>query len=194
MAKSALKESAEGEQMQILSDNRTSYNNLISFFLDNHIKYEASEINGEFSITVSKSGHALQTRASSKFTNPEAYCTPAISNKILNDTVVVIKSRKMGDGDELLGIMLLEAYIETLTNTEKQPSTIIFYNEGVKLLTDDSPLQKTIRQLIDQGVNVIYCGTCVDYYELKDKITIGNMTNMLTISESLLKAEKVIYP
>jgi selenium metabolism protein YedF len=188
MAKKALRESSPDEKLNILTDNQTSFENLMTFFRENNIQAQPTKEKDYFSIIISVSGFQPQSSSSNNLK------LETRNLKLLTGTVIVIKSKMMGDGDELLGIMLMEAYINTLNESDTYPETIIFYNQGVHLVADDSKVIKSLKALEEKGVKIISCGTCIDYYELKDKISTGTITNMLTISETLLKAQKVIYP
>jgi selenium metabolism protein YedF len=109
-------------------------------------------------------------------------------------SIIVFKSDKMGDGDVSLGEILLMGYINTLTELDSFPDTMIFYNSGVFLCSDTSPVLSILIILLSKGVKIYICGACVDFYELKGKISIGTITNMYAISEMLSKCDKVVYP
>ena len=38
------------------------------------------------------------------------------------------------------------------------------------------------------GVEVLVCGTCLDYFGLKDKVAVGTVSNMYEILDSMLMA------
>ena len=187
MAKKALKDSNSEEQIKIITDNQTSYKNLMSFFKDNKINAEPKNEGDFYSIIVSRGEDFSSHKPAEEYCNSD-------NDIVIEDCAIVVKSRKMGDGDELLGIMLLEAFINNLPEQDLLPKTLVFYNDGIRLLTDDSKVIKALNDLLEKGTKIIACGTCVDYYELKEKINIGTITNMHHITETLLKASKVIYP
>jgi len=69
---------------------------------------------------------------------------------------------------------------------------MIFINAGVKLTVDGSPVLEDLQALEPRGVNILACGTCLGHFELKEKVAIGEISNMYTIVETLLGAGKVV--
>lgn len=106
--------------------------------------------------------------------------------------VVVINSDKMGLGDEKLGVRLMGNFLKTLLNAEKRPQMLVLYNSGVKLTAKDSPVLETLQSLENLGVEIISCGTCVNFYGLVDLIQAGRVSNMQEIVAVLTEAENII--
>ena len=67
-----------------------------------------------------------------------------------------------------------------------------FYNGGATITTEGSPSLDDLKNMEAQGVEILTCGTCLDYYNLKDKLAVGSVTNMYTIVEKLANADKII--
>ena len=109
-----------------------------------------------------------------------------------NSYLVYIDSAKMGCGDEKLGRILMKAFLKTLPELESLPQTIIFLNDGVFLTTSDSPELETLKNLEAAGCNILVCGTCLDFYNLKDKLEIGQVSNMFEIASLLTGPDKVV--
>jgi selenium metabolism protein YedF len=109
-------------------------------------------------------------------------------------TVVFISAWAMGRGPEELGDILMRAFLHTLNEVSPLPDTLIFVNAGVKLTVEGSPVLEDLQTLGDQGVEILVCGTCLGYFGLKDRIVVGEVSNMYTIAETLLGAGKVISP
>ena len=109
-------------------------------------------------------------------------------------SVINISSNKMGAGDDDLGDILMQSFINTLIQLVPLPSTIILYNAGVLLCTKDSPVLDSLNALETKGVNILLCGTCVDFYNIKDNIAAGKISNMYTIVETLNNSDKIINP
>lgn len=107
-------------------------------------------------------------------------------------TVVIINSEIMGQGSRELGGLILDKFLLTLGDMPEKPVIIAFYNSGVKLLCDESPVLATLRALQQAGVDLLGCGTCLDYYELRPRIAVGRASNMREIVGAMLTAEKVI--
>ena len=107
-------------------------------------------------------------------------------------TVLAVSSDRMGRGQEELGTILMRSFFYTLTEIEPLPKTIIFFNAGVKLTAEDSPILEDLRAVEAKGVELLVCGTCVEYFGLKERIAAGAISNMYTIAETLLNAGRVV--
>lgn len=108
------------------------------------------------------------------------------------DRVVVFSSKTMGKGSDELGEILVKSFIYTLTESTPYPSTMIFYNGGVYLTCEGSPVLEDLKKLEKEGVEIISCGTCLDYYNLKDKLQVGEISNMYTIYDKMRNAANII--
>lgn len=108
--------------------------------------------------------------------------------------VVVIGSDCMGQGEEELGKILMKGFIYALSQQERLPETVIFYNSGARIPVRGSVALEDLASMEEQGVEILTCGTCLDYYKLKDNLAVGSVTNMYTIVEKLSHAAKVIQP
>jgi selenium metabolism protein YedF len=106
--------------------------------------------------------------------------------------VVVINSDEMGQGDQNLGVRLMGNFLRTLLDAEKKPQMLVFYNSGVKLAAKGSPVLETLQSLENLGVEIISCGTCVNFYGLVDLIQAGRVSNMQEIVAVLTEAEHII--
>ncbi len=112
--------------------------------------------------------------------------TKSSSSTVASDKkVYLIKSEYLGEGDVELGKILMKGYISTLKNIEPLPQRVIFINSGVKLPTLYPDITIVLEELIAKGVEVFACGTCLDYYDLKEELTIGEISNMYEILDSL---------
>lgn len=108
--------------------------------------------------------------------------------------VVLISSDRFGEGDDELGSVLMRAFIKTLKEVVPTPETIFFINAGVRLTTEDSALIQDIRELEESGMQVFSCGTCLDFFHLKEKLVVGKVTNMFEVVSHLSAADRVIRP
>jgi selenium metabolism protein YedF len=115
-------------------------------------------------------------------------------DNIMEKTVVVLSSDRMGTGDDKLGQVLMKGFIYALTELEQLPKQIVLYNGGAKLSAKGSDSLEDLKLLESQGVEILTCGTCLNYYNLTEKLGVGTVTNMYTITEILLSAGKVIKP
>ena len=105
-----------------------------------------------------------------------------------------IASDKMGDGAEELGKTLLKAFVFSLTQQDKLPKTILFYNGGAHLTCEGSPMLEDLKALEAEGVEIVTCGTCLNFYGLTEKLQVGTVTNMYVIAEKMLNAGNVVKP
>lgn len=105
---------------------------------------------------------------------------------------ILISSNGMGNGDQELKHRLIKTYLNLLLANDYFPSVIAFYTEGVRLLTADSPVLELLRSLEENGVRLIACGTCLEYYGIQDKLKVGIPGGMTDILEAQWRAEKVI--
>ena len=120
---------------------------------------------------------------------------PAAEDDAQDDnTVVVISSDRMGTGNDELGKVLIKGFIFAVTQLDKLPKTMLFYNGGATLTTEDSDSLEDLKSLEAQGVEIMTCGTCLDYYGLKDKLAVGTVTNMYSIVETMAKAGRIVRP
>lgn len=112
----------------------------------------------------------------------------------LKETVVVIDSDKMGDGDEEFSKTLLKGFIYALSSQDIPPAKIIFYNTGVKMTTKGSESIEDLKVLANASAKIYSCGACLNNYGLTEKLLIGEVTNMYDIAGYLLNADLVVRP
>ncbi len=117
-----------------------------------------------------------------------AVCIPDLRS----DTVIAIGSGCMGSGDDQLGATLMKAYLYAVSQQERLPRTILFYNGGAKLTVEGSVSVEDLKNMEAQGVEILTCGTCLNFYGLQEKLAVGSVTNMYDIVERLTSAGKVI--
>ena len=108
--------------------------------------------------------------------------------------MVAVSSDRMGSGNDELGKVLIKGFIFAVTQLDELPKTMLFYNGGATLTTEGSDSLEDLKSLEAQGVEILTCGTCLDYYGLKDKLAVGSVTNMYSIVETLAGADKIIKP
>ena len=166
---------------------------IVTIFLDNHIAKEnvfkfatahgcsvtTTEEDGGFSLRICK-GEVLEEGA----VHTELAQT--------SDTVYVFLQDKLGHGNPELGTVLMKGFMYTLIETTPRPKTLLFMNSAVLLTIEGSPVIDHLTKLAGEGVEIIACGTCLDYFAVKDKLAIGEISNMYTIIEKMTAAKKVI--
>jgi selenium metabolism protein YedF len=106
--------------------------------------------------------------------------------------VVAVSSDRMGRGDDRLGEVLMRSFLHTLGEASPSPDTLVFFNGGVKLAVDSSPVLEDLHRLEARGVRILLCGTCLGHFELKEKVAAGEISNMYEITETMLGAGRVV--
>lgn len=106
--------------------------------------------------------------------------------------VVAIGQDRMGSGNDDLGRILIKGFIYSLVNSDIPPKAIIFFNSGVKLALENANTLDDLKTLKQKGTAVLVCGTCVDFYNCKNQVAVGEITNMYNIVEVLKLAGSVI--
>ncbi|MBC7265704.1 MAG: sulfurtransferase-like selenium metabolism protein YedF [Coriobacteriia bacterium] len=106
--------------------------------------------------------------------------------------VVFICTDKIGQGDEELGRKLIGSFLYSLARTEPKPEAVLFMNAGVRLACEGSPALDDLRLLAEDGVAIKSCGTCLDYYGLKDQLAIGEVGNMNDTAATFMAASDVV--
>ena len=108
--------------------------------------------------------------------------------------VAVLSSDKMGSGNDELGGALMKAFVYALSQQEILPDTILCYNGGVKLTCEGSESLEDLKGMAERGVEILSCGTCLNFYDLKEKLAVGEVTNMYVIVEKMSGADRVVRP
>jgi len=108
--------------------------------------------------------------------------------------VVQISAGTMGSGDDELGALLLRSFLKTQAQLDHKPDAILFYNDGVKLCCEGSTLLDDLRGLEAAGVEIIACGTCLNFFDLADRLRVGRVTDMLEIAGRLAGAGSIVRP
>jgi selenium metabolism protein YedF len=172
-AKKALRKATAGETVKILVDNDISRQNLekMAKGLGCPSSFE-KQADGNFLVSIT------------------ANIAPAVMAG--GGLVVALGKNAMGAGNDELGAILIKAFIYSLTELDTPPETLLFFNSGVKLTTEGSTVIADLKTLESKGTIISSCGTCLDFYQLKDKLAIGNVTNMYAIASAMGTAGKLI--
>ena len=185
MTKKALGELKENESLEVLIDNDTSVKNVTRYLEEMGMKSLTEKKDSIYHVIVNKTGDFKES------VNPEEFCS--IDENKLFEFVIAFQKDKMGDGAEELGSILIKAFINTLPEMDVKPKKLIFLNSGIYLALKDSPVIDSLKKLEQMGIEIISCGTCLDYYKKKEELGVGIVSNMYVILETLSKASKVIY-
>jgi len=177
-----------GETFIVLTDNQTSLNNLNRFLKDNKAPFSVNEEGGVWTISITKVNVEEVKSAA------EEYCTTEIPHFSKGDFIIVFSSDKMGEGDDELGHLLMTNFIKALKDLDVLPQKMVFYNSGVKLGADDSPVASHLKAIEKMGVELFLCATCAKYYSIDDKIHVGSMSNMFEITQLMASSGNIIKP
>ena len=108
--------------------------------------------------------------------------------------LVFLDSETLGRGDDVLGRVLMGSFLHTLKELDVLPWRIVLINGGVKLVARESEHLSALTEIAGLGTEILACGTCLDFFHLKDKIGVGRITNMHEIASSFLETTRVIRP
>lgn len=183
----ALAAMAEGV-LTVLVDNEASRSNVERFAMSQGCTVVSETVGNLFRLVITKRGDAVpqpDAPAAEAYTCP----TPAAAGLIY-----LIPSDTMGHGDDSLGRVLLRAFIKTIKEVPPQPAKMFFYNTGVRVTATDSDLIAPLAALEAQGVAIFSCGTCLDFFNLKNDLRVGTVTNMYEIMVAMTTAARVVSP
>ena len=188
-AKKAAEELHAGDVLTVLVDNEIAVQNLQKFAKQKGFSAAGEKkAEKEFEVTI-QVGEAAQTVAEEA--EEEIVC--AVDTR-KNGMVIVLSANVMGTGDEKLGTNLMKAFVFAVTKQDILPETIVCYNTGAYLTCEGADTLEDLKALEAEGVNILTCGTCLDFYGIKDKLAVGAVTNMYEIVEMMEKAKNIVRP
>lgn len=164
----------QGGMLNVLVDNDTAKSNLLKLAGSLNLEAVAREEKGVFAVTL-----LLDEKKHSKDADNEK-------------VTFLITADSMGRGDEELGKLLIKSFFYALAESDKLPQSVSLVNSAVTLACDGSPALESLEKLASRGVAIYSCGLCLDYYHLKDKLRVGEVTNMYTIVEQLTSGHALI--
>lgn len=186
-------EELRGEKgiVETLVDNEIAVQNLTKLAKNKGYAVKSEKLEeAQYCVTIEVDPKTEEKKSESN-SQEETVCIPDSRKK---NTVVVISSSYMGEGDSELGAALMKSYIYTLAQQEELPATILFYNGGVKLACEDAPVLEDLKSLEALGVEILACGTCLNFYGLTEKLQVGSVTNMYVIAEKMSQASLIVKP
>ena len=192
--KNAIRELQGGGTVETRVDNEIAVQNLTKMANQKGYGVHSEKISdNEFKVTMTVNAEAAQAAADSAIATVEEENCPVIPAGKKN-IVVVISSNQMGSGEEELGKSLLKGFIYALSQQDTLPSTILFYNSGAYITSEESASIEDLKSLEAQGVEILTCGTCLNFYGLTDKLQVGEVTNMYVIAEKMTQADLIVQP
>jgi selenium metabolism protein YedF len=182
--KKALKEIEEGEYLKIIIDNATSVINVLRFLGDNGVPVTKSQNGNITELTVNKQGSEIENA------EVDEYCE--IDLPLDNNFILVFAKNRIGEGAEELGKMLVGGFLNTFKEMEKLPQKVIFLNSGIDLVLKGSPTIPVLKEYENRGVELLVCGTCLDYYKKVKEVAVGRVSNAYDILNATINAGKMI--
>ena len=179
MAKKAI--SAGESTFTVLVDNTTAVENLKRLAANQGFDAAVTEQGGAFHLAFVRTGcPACEEAVSSPLPAPGGGWAVFVGRDII------------GDGDRELGTNLMRMFFYTLSQGEDKPGAVLFMNAGVKLPTLDEQVAEHLKALSAVGVEILVCGTCLNFYGLTDRLRVGTVSNMYDIVTRMQKAGKVV--
>ena len=190
-AKKAAEELKTGDVLTVLVDNEIAVQNLQKFAKQKGFTAAGEKkAEKEFAVTIHVvSAEGVQEAAAVE--EEEVVCAVDARK---NGMVIVLSANVMGTGDEKLGTNLMKAFVFAVTKQDMLPETIVCYNTGAYLTCEGADTLEDLKALEAEGVNILTCGTCLDFYGIKDKLAVGTVTNMYEIVEVMEKAKNIVRP
>lgn len=174
------------ETIEVLVDNEIAVQNVTKMASSNGGTVTSEKLGDkEYKVTIS-----MQGAIAAEETAAQETCIPDARGNL----IVVMASDRMGEGNDELGKVLAKSFIFAVTQLEELPKTMLFYNGGATLTCEGSECLEDLKSLEAQGVEIQTCGTCLDYYGLKEKLAVGSVTNMYSIVETMAGAAKILRP
>lgn len=186
-AKKASEELHAGDVLTVLVDNEIAVQNLTRFAEHKGFGVSAEKRSDkEYAVIMTVPGTAAEETR-----EEEIACVMDSRRKGM---LVVLSANVMGTGDPKLGTSLMKAFVFALTKQDQLPDTILCYNSGAYLTCEGADTLEDLKLLEGEGVTILTCGTCLDFYGLKEKLAVGGVTNMYDIVERMENAAQIIKP
>ncbi|MCE5212662.1 MAG: sulfurtransferase-like selenium metabolism protein YedF [Deltaproteobacteria bacterium] len=173
------------DRIKVIVDNDTALENIkrLGAKLACEVKAEKKD-NGTFEIDLIRKAGVVPAKEEVILSPSELSCP----------FVIVLSENKMGRGNDELGYVLIRAFLHTIAEQSQKPDVMIFYNTGVKLTVQGSEVLDDLKALEMAGVEILVCGACLNYFQVKDKLEAGVVSNMYDIAATMSRAGRLIYP
>ena len=166
----------ENDSVKTIVDNEIAVQNLEKFATHKGFHFESGKDGNDYFVLVYKGDKPKEEKVEEK-----------------ENLAIVFSSNVMGSNKEL-GAILMKAFVFALTKQDKLPKQMIFYNEGVLLTSTQSEILNDLKTLESKGVEIVSCGTCLDFFHKKEDLQVGSVTNMYDIVERMESACQIIKP
>ncbi len=190
-AKNAIRELNGAGQVEVLVDNEIAVQNLKKLAEQKGYGFSGQQLeNRKYRALFTVEENGVLENQEQEPKEAQEFCPCGNGRNV----VVAVSSSRMGEGNEELGNTLMKAFLYALTQQDELPRTILFYNGGARLTCEDSPAIEDLKQMEREGVEILTCGTCLDYYGLKEQLRVGGVTNMYVIAEKMIQAGVLVKP
>jgi len=176
------------EKIKVLVDNETALEN---------VKRLGTKLGCEVKVDIGKDGSyeiKLKRKADWAGTKDDIIPSCNAETPLSGPFVIAISANTMGRGSDELGTVLIRAFLHTVAEQTQKPDVMIFYNTGVMLTVQGSEVLDDLKQLERAGVQLLVCGTCLNYFEIKEKLVVGIVSNMYDIADTMSRAGRLLVP
>lgn len=175
LTKKAMDEIGGGDKLTTIVNKDFARENIQRLAQNQGYEYQVEQKGGEYHIHMHKNIRLEEEKVASS-----------------GNLVILIKSSLLGEGEEELGNVLMKGFLYTLNELETDLKAMIFMNQAIFLTIEGSPVLNHIQTLEKKGVEILSCGTCLDYYQKTGLLAVGNVTNMYSAVETMAGAAKTI--
>lgn len=177
-------EVALGDSLVVIVDNQAARENVTRFVSNAGRKVDVEDKDGSFHLLIT--GPGGESPAATMQTGQSITCEHA------SGRVYFITTSALGQGSPDLGAVLMKSLMVTLADQQAPPAALLFLNTGVQLAVEGSPVLELLQMMAGAGAEILVCGTCLDYYKIRDKLAVGVVSNMYDIHSRLAGPDKVI--
>lgn len=181
-------ETHPGETVITLVDNEISRDNVQKFAKSKGYEVKINQDGKDYALMMVPAGISVNWN---DYTFPVAGLMPVGAPEPQAGKVFLLTKDYLGEGSEELGRTLMKTFLFSLSESEVKPQKVFLINSAVKMVTEESEHLEVFEKLIEAGVEVAACGICLDYYGLKEKVSVGTITNMFVIVEALTEMPAV---
>jgi selenium metabolism protein YedF len=170
------------DSITVLVNNEAAKQNVTRFLESQNYGVSVEQVGTDFHVSGKREGEAGTSEC------PVTEIPQTDRNKIM----VMVTTDRIGHGDDELGSKLMTAFLKTLKEMGDDLWRLVFLNNGVKLTAEDTEKLASLRELEENGIAILVCGTCLEHFNLLEKKQVGETTNMLDIVTAMQLADKVI--
>ena len=189
--KKALERSVPGTVIEVMVDNEIAVQNLLKMAEHKGLAHQEEKLaEQKFCVRITAAAdHGRIAAEEEEEAEPEQ-----VSAGIRQGLVAAIGASVMGQGDDVLGKVLMKSFIYALSQQDTLPQTVLLFNGGAFLSCAGSDSVQDLQAMAAEGVEILTCGTCLNHYGLTEKLAVGSVTNMYDIVERMTRAKSVVRP